>query len=137
MRSAALRKGPYGLEEVLGRWSDRWSFRDCIAADRTQPPIEARLVPVPADLPSPLRRALSTRGVTALYSHQAEAIEKARRGQHVVVATPTASGKSLCYTVPILASLCHEPEARALLLFPTKALSRDQEDAVRKTIAET
>lgn len=136
MRSAALREWAHGLEDVLASWEGRWAFRDCIAADRTTPAQPAKLVPLPGDLPEVLRTALSARGVTALYSHQEEAIAKARAGKHVVVATPTASGKSLCYTIPILEKLVEEPEARALLLFPTKALSRDQEDAIRRTISE-
>ncbi|MBI2894909.1 MAG: DEAD/DEAH box helicase [Deltaproteobacteria bacterium] len=135
MRSA-VRFRETGLEHVLAQWEDRWAFRGCIAADRTQDPQPARLVSLPEDLPPPLRDALSARGVSALYTHQGEAIRHARAGRHVVVATPTASGKSLCYVIPILERLIREPEARALLLFPTKALSRDQEDAIRRMIRD-
>jgi len=70
--------------------------------------------------------ALSRLGIEALYTHQADAIDAVRRGEHVVVVTGTASGKTLCYTVPILETLLEEPEATALLLFPTKALAQDQ-----------
>ncbi len=69
---------------------------------------------------------LRRRGIDHFYSHQAAAVQAARRGEHVVVATATASGKSLCYTVPVLQSLLAQPEARALYLFPTKALAHDQ-----------
>ncbi|MGW8318175.1 MAG: DEAD/DEAH box helicase [Candidatus Promineifilaceae bacterium] len=70
--------------------------------------------------------ALSGRGIAHFYSHQAAAIEAALRGEHVVVSTATASGKSLCYTVPVLQRLLADPSARALYLFPTKALAHDQ-----------
>jgi DEAD/DEAH box helicase domain-containing protein len=73
-----------------------------------------------------LRAGLEGRGVTALYSHQAQAIEAVRSGEDVVVVTPTASGKSLCYLIPTLQALAADPTARALYLFPTKALGQDQ-----------
>ncbi len=73
-----------------------------------------------------LRAALATRGITQLYTHQAEAVDHALSGRHVVVITPTASGKTLCYNVPILTSILQDPSSRALYLFPTKALAQDQ-----------
>ncbi|MEZ4580694.1 MAG: DEAD/DEAH box helicase [Caldilineaceae bacterium] len=66
------------------------------------------------------------RGITRLYSHQADAIGAALAGQDVVVVTPTASGKTLCYNGPVLNSLLRDPAGRALYLFPTKALAQDQ-----------
>ena len=69
---------------------------------------------------------LKERGVARPYVHQAEAIEAVRDGQDIVVVTPTASGKSLCYMIPILQAIADDPAARALLLFPTKALGQDQ-----------
>ena len=69
---------------------------------------------------------LAQRGIGQLYTHQAEAIDHLRAGRDVVVVTGTASGKSLCYSLPIIESLARDPAARALLLFPTKALSQDQ-----------
>jgi DEAD/DEAH box helicase domain-containing protein len=86
---------------------------------------------MPPGLDSRVERALKQRGIRHLYSHQARAFELASNGQHVVVATPTASGKSLCYNLPILQALASDPTATALYLFPTKALSRDQEEALR------
>src|SRR5215471_4503804 len=70
--------------------------------------------------------ALQSRGVRELYSHQAEAIDHARAGRHVVVITPTASGKTLCYNAPVLDAVLRDPSSRALYLFPTKALAQDQ-----------
>lgn len=70
--------------------------------------------------------ALQRRGVEQLYSHQAEAIEHVLAGRHVVVVTPTASGKTLCYNAPVLSAILRDPASRALYLFPTKALAQDQ-----------
>src|SRR5690606_36927447 len=64
--------------------------------------------------------------IAQLYTHQAEAIDHALAGRNVVVVTPTASGKTLCYNVPVLASILDNPSTRALYLFPTKALAQDQ-----------
>ncbi len=77
-------------------------------------------------LPPPVRDALSRRGIDRLYCHQATAIEHVREARHTVVVSRTASGKSLCYLVPIFETLQEDPDATALLLFPTKALAQDQ-----------
>jgi DEAD/DEAH box helicase domain-containing protein len=84
-----------------------------------------RHAPLPRELPPALAAALKARGVEQLYSHQAEAWHAVREGKDVVVVTPTASGKSLCYTLPVLADAMQR-QARALYLFPTKALAQDQ-----------
>jgi len=73
-----------------------------------------------------LLEALHCRGIAALYSHQAEAASAAIQGENVVVVTPTASGKTLCYNLPVLSTVLRDPAARALYLFPTKALAQDQ-----------
>jgi DEAD/DEAH box helicase domain-containing protein len=83
--------------------------------------------PLPADLDPALASALASRGVDRLYSHQAKAYELARSGRDFVVVTPTASGKTLCYNLPVVQTLLEDPTARALYLFPTKALSQDQQ----------
>ena len=77
-------------------------------------------------LPGELRRLLAARGIERLYTHQVAALEAARRERDLVVVTGTASGKTLCYHLPILERLIDEPGARALYLFPTKALAQDQ-----------
>ncbi len=77
-----------------------------------------------------LETRLQARGIAHLYTHQAAAIDAVRRGEHVVVVTPTASGKTLCYNAPVLDALLADPEARALYLFPTKALAQDQLDTL-------
>jgi len=86
----------------------------------------ARTVPLPEWLDPRIRHGLAERGIERLYSHQAEAIEAIHAGRDVVVVTPTASGKSLCYALPVLQALADDRAARALFLFPTKALGQDQ-----------
>jgi DEAD/DEAH box helicase domain-containing protein len=90
-----------------------------------QPGREGRYAPLPEGLSERLARALRSRGVEQLYAHQAEAWDAVQRGGHVVLATPTASGKSLCYTLPVLDGVIGR-QAKALYLFPTKALAQDQ-----------
>lgn len=97
-----------------------------VVAHRVLPAVEARTAPLPPDLDAAVVPALAARGITSLYSHQRAAYDHARAGRHVVVVTPTASGKTLCYNLPILQTLLEDPGARALYLFPTKALARDQ-----------
>src|SRR6266702_2938357 len=97
------------------------------------PPLDLALLPgdVTLDHVLPARDAelspaLGERGIRHLYSHQAEAYAHVRAGRHLVVVTPTASGKTLCYNLPILQRLVESPGSRALYLFPTKALAQDQ-----------
>ena len=86
----------------------------------------ARYAPVPDGLDGRLIAALAGRGISQLYTHQAQAIGEALAGRDVVVVTPTASGKTLCYNLPVLQAALADPGARALYLFPTKALAQDQ-----------
>ena len=83
-------------------------------------------------LPGPIERALAGLGITRLYRHQAAAIDHVRRGRHTAVVTSTASGKTLCYNLPVLETLLAEPRAKALYLFPTKALAQDQVRSLRR-----
>ncbi len=98
----------------------------------TLPAREAVWAELPADLDERVRDALAARGVTKLYSHQARAYELARAGRDFVVVTPTASGKTLCYNLPVVQTLMEEESARALYLFPTKALSQDQQSELNE-----
>ena len=97
-----------------------------ITLDHVVPASAAVFAPLPSDLRPELAAALRRRGVERLYSHQAEAYTAVRNGRHLVVVTPTASGKTLCYNLPVLQRLLEDPERRALYLFPTKALAQDQ-----------
>ncbi len=100
--------------------------RASVAVRHVTPEQAAVHVPIPGWLDDRLVAALGRRGIGALYSHQAEALEALRAGQDVAIVTPTASGKSLCYNLPVLQAIAEDPAARALYLFPTKALSQDQ-----------
>jgi len=96
-----------------------------ITGDLMIPAVPGRYTDLPGEIEPRLRTALSNRGVTRLYSHQLEAWQQARAGRHLVVVTPTASGKTLCYNLPVLDAVLKQ-QAKALYLFPTKALSQDQ-----------
>jgi DEAD/DEAH box helicase domain-containing protein len=77
-------------------------------------------------LSSQIQGLLTDKGITRLYSHQAQAVNAIREGRHTIIVTGTASGKTLCYHIPILESLQADPQSRALLIYPTKALTQDQ-----------
>jgi len=97
-----------------------------IRAIRRQTASEGSYLDIPAAVDPRLRESLKRRGIERLYTHQAEAFEHVLAGRNVVTITPTASGKTLCYNLPVLNLLLREPEARAMYLFPTKALAEDQ-----------
>jgi DEAD/DEAH box helicase domain-containing protein len=117
---------PSGVQAVLGDILADPSLAHGVLNHAHLPAREADLVDMPEWLDSGLRVGLEARGVTSLYRHQADAVEAVRDGRDVVVVTPTASGKSLCYLIPTLQALAVDPTARALYLFPTKALGQDQ-----------
>jgi DEAD/DEAH box helicase domain-containing protein len=119
-----------GAAEVLEHWQTDGTWRN-VTFGHPVPAHEASFASMPKSLAPNVQAALRTRGIESLYSHQARAFELASARKHFVVATPTASGKSLCYNLPILNALSSDPSATALYLFPTKALSRDQEEALR------
>ena len=101
-------------------------YTDQVVHVEVLPPRPARYAPTAQPLPAIVVEALNALGIDRLYAHQAQAIDAARSGEHVVVVTGTASGKTLCYNIPVLESLVTEPNAKALYLFPTKALAQDQ-----------
>ena len=105
-----------------------------IRAIRRTPARPANYGEFPEDLNPELRRVLATRGITKPYIHQAEAYKRLAEGSNAVIVTPTASGKTLCYNLPVLNRLTAEPGARAMYLFPTKALSEDQLDELHGLI---
>lgn len=101
------------------------------------PPKEAETADFPSDLPSEIVGALRSRGIERLYSHQALCWEHIQSGENVVVVTPTASGKTLCYNMPVLTSVLKNLGSKALYLFPTKALSQDQVAELNEVVDET
>jgi DEAD/DEAH box helicase domain-containing protein len=133
-------KAEVGVGAVLDRWLASSWVKPCFCADETLPGAEGQFAPIPAFLAPALRGALEARGVSRLYSHQAQAVAAATAtergssgpGKHVVIATPTASGKSYCFHLPVLQACIDDPDARSIYLFPTKALARDQEAGLRE-----
>ncbi len=99
-----------------------------IRAIRRSPAREGEFAPFPETLNPKIREVLTARGIAKLYTHQALACQKVAEGENVAIVTPTASGKTLCYNLPVLDRLTADPGARALYLFPTKALAEDQMD---------
>src|SRR2546427_2566993 len=122
----ALARQP-NLEAALAHFRALMEKDDSpIRAIRHQPARSAGFADSPESVRPKLREGLVRRNVPKLYTHQAEAFELARAGKNVVVVTPTASGKTLCYNLPVLDLLLRDPEARAVYLYPTKALAEDQ-----------
>ncbi len=114
------------LEEILDQLLTAPDTGSAITATRHFPARLPAWAPWPATLDPRLTQALRARGITQLYSHQAQVFELVQKGHHLVVVTPAASGKTLCYNLPVLQGLLQQPEARVLYLFPTKALAQDQ-----------
>ena len=100
------------------------------------PAREARYAPYPQGLDERILPVLNKRGIHQLYSHQAHAVREVLVGRDVVVVTPTASGKTMCYNLPVLSSILQDEDTRALYLFPTKALSADQVSELYELIEE-
>jgi len=123
---------PMPVLEALDRLLAVPEVADAVVTRRVLPARSADLVDIPGWLDPRLRSALERRGMPLLYRHQVEAMESLRAGIDVMVATPTASGKSLCYHLPVLQAVAEDPAARALYLFPTKALGRDQLAEIRE-----
>ena len=101
-------------------------FMENVTRWEVVPARAAQTAPFPASMDGRLKEALARRGIHALYTHQALCLEAVARGEDVTVVTPTASGKTMCYNLPVLSAILNNPDARALYLFPTKALSADQ-----------
>ncbi|WP_020616312.1 DEAD/DEAH box helicase [Paenibacillus daejeonensis] len=114
------------LEDWLDHVRTQREIMENVTHWHTIPPRDARTAPLPADLDPRLAAALQKRGIGELFTHQRDAYAAVRAGSHVVAVTPTASGKTMCYNLPVLQSLLERDSGRALYLFPTKALAQDQ-----------
>ncbi len=129
-----------GRSESLADWLEELKQQGEIMANVTHwhtiAPKEAVTSPFPEDLHPAWRKVLQERAIDRLYSHQASVYEAVRSGAHVTVVTPTASGKTLCYNLPVIQTILESNAARALYLFPTKALAQDQAVELRK-LADT
>ena len=114
------------LVSLLDFWKRDPETAPNLVAWRTLPARPAQTYPLPEDLPGPIRQALLASGFHSLYSHQLEAWIHSQAGENIILSTGTASGKTLAYNLPVFASLLQNQNARALYLFPTKALAQDQ-----------
>jgi DEAD/DEAH box helicase domain-containing protein len=122
------------IQEVIEEIKQNPEYREQIVHWHTIPEKEAKYVSFPFELDERLKKALQERGIQALYTHQHSAFETIRKGNHFVAVTPTASGKTLCYNLPVLQTILENPEARALYIFPTKALAQDQKSELNELI---
>lgn len=125
------------FDELIANLIDTDPHAPNVTCHHIDEAIQAEFSDFPVDLHPSLLRALGETGIERPYTHQGEAIEAIRSGEHVVITTPTASGKSLCYNVPVIDRILSEPETRALYIFPTKALSQDQYTAAQQLIEST
>jgi DEAD/DEAH box helicase domain-containing protein len=121
-RSTAITR----VHEVLDAFSQRDPHGEILTAVRHFPAREPQWADFPAWVHADLVAAYAAKGIRRPYSHQAAAAEAVHAGRNIVIVTPTASGKTLCYNLPILNAILENPDSRALYLFPTKALAQDQ-----------
>ncbi|WP_404457940.1 DEAD/DEAH box helicase [Sutcliffiella horikoshii] len=124
------------IYEVIDWMKSEESIAKNIVHWETVPPKEAQTVPFPAQIDERLLKSLTERGINSLYTHQAAAFEAATNKKHFVAVTPTASGKTLCYNLPVLQKIVQNNDARALYLFPTKALAQDQKSELNEIITQ-
>jgi DEAD/DEAH box helicase domain-containing protein len=117
----------HGLEQAIAHFSEAMADPESpIRAIRKQEARPAQFADMPASVDSALVRSLHERGIHQLYTHQLEAFTIAESGRNVTIVTPTASGKTLCFNLPVLNKILANPNARAMYMFPTKALAEDQ-----------
>ncbi len=125
------------LEAVVARFRSAHQEPDsAVRAIHHQAATEGEYAEMPAGVDARLRAALAERGIARLYTHQADAFERIASGRNVVIVTPTASGKTLCYNLPVLNRLIGDAHARAMYLFPTKALAEDQLHEFNRAVEE-
>jgi DEAD/DEAH box helicase domain-containing protein len=124
-----MRLASGSVATVAAVWDDLLAGEE-LAYTTEVPARQPDIVPFPEELNPRIRAAIEARGLSGLYRHQAEAFEAASRGEHLVVSTGTASGKTLAFNLPVLDALAAEPKLRALYLYPTKALAQDQARAL-------
>ncbi|MBT2694204.1 DEAD/DEAH box helicase [Bacillus sp. ISL-55] len=124
------------MQEILQELKVSESVKKNIVHWHTIEEKEAQTAEMPEELSEILRKALERRGISRLYTHQKSSYDQIMKGQSIVAVTPTASGKTLCYNLPVLQSIINDPNARALYMFPTKALAQDQKSEINELIQE-
>lgn len=126
VRTAADTSSITRVREVLDGFALRDREGEILTAVRHFPARAAQWAPFPAWVHPDLRAAYKAKGIDRLYSHQAAAAEAAHEAKNIVIVTPTASGKTLCYNLPVINAILENSDTRAIYLFPTKALAQDQ-----------
>jgi DEAD/DEAH box helicase domain-containing protein len=124
------------MQEILQDLKVSESVKKNIVHWHTIEEREARTEDMPEDLSGILKGALERRGISRLYTHQKSSYDQIMQGRSIVAVTPTASGKTLCYNLPVLQTIIDDPNARALYMFPTKALAQDQKSEINELIQE-
>ncbi|MDW7614662.1 DEAD/DEAH box helicase [Peribacillus simplex] len=124
------------LQEVITELKTNEDYKDNIVHWQVIEAKEAKHVPFPDRMNDKIKHALEKRGINGLYTHQATAFDTAVSGESLVAVTPTASGKTLCYNLPVLQKILEDEKTRALYIFPTKALSYDQKSELNEMIHE-
>jgi DEAD/DEAH box helicase domain-containing protein len=114
------------VSQVLDGFAERDERGEILTAVRNYPARAAQWAEFPAWVDEKLKKAYGSKGIQQLYSHQAAAAEAVHAGKNIVIVTPTASGKTLCYNLPVLNAILGDTDSRAMYLFPTKALAQDQ-----------
>ena len=122
------------LTDVIGSLRRDPEFSERVTHWEVVPAREGTYTDIPSDVDPRIRSALVSRGIGRIYSHQLAAWNEVRAGRSVVLVSPTASGKTLAYNLPVLQALLEDPDARALYLFPTKALSQDQQSELNEMV---
>lgn len=125
------------LQEVIQFLKDDPTFTKQITHWHTLEEKRAETESFPDNIHPSIKSSLEKRGISELYTHQRTAFDFARREKSFVAVTPTASGKTLCYNLPVLQSIMENPNSRALYMFPTKALAQDQKSEINEIIEET
>ncbi|WP_391121840.1 DEAD/DEAH box helicase [Psychrobacillus sp. L3] len=122
------------IRQLLDNWKLDKNRNSCIKHVHSTEVKQAKYAPFPVNMHVSLQKALVSRGVEQLYVHQRQAFDAAISGKSFTTITPTASGKSLCYHLPVLQSILDDPTSRAIYLFPTKALAQDQKSDLNALI---
>jgi len=122
------------IADIIRSLREDPDFADRVTHWETIPAREGRFAEFPPGLDGRIRAALEARGIRKIYSHQLTTWEAVRKGRSVVIVSPTASGKTLAFNMPVLQALLEDPDAKALYLFPTKALSQDQQSELNEVV---
>jgi len=124
------------LSSIINSFKEDKNFISSVTRWEHIPPKKGSYSNIPEDLDPLIEKSLNNSGIEKLYTHQKMCYETARAGKDLVVVTPTASGKTLCYNLPVLQTLIENEESRALYLFPTKALSQDQQASLNEIVID-